>query len=236
MSRGVDCPLLSAIVAAILSLLAGPAPVRAQDRAQGDPGPGLEAAPEPGGDAQPEPDRPHKKAEEGAFLVLFGPGLLGLFAYPIGLAAHCLLLAWAPRRGWPLVHRLESHRWKTLLLGAANTVFLGIVFLATAQTVKALAILALVLWGALAFVGSHGLARALGGRVLGHEPGMAPGPPGDLQALAVGWFVLVFGAAIPVLGLLLGLYWCLRGAGGVVLAVFSVPEPPAPGWLPGERA
>lgn len=234
MSRGVDCPLLSALLAALLSLFAGPAPVSAQDGAQQEGargGPGLEAAPEPGGDAQ-EPHRGHKKAEEGAFLFLFGPGLLGLFAYPIGLAAHCLLLAYAPRRGWPLVHRLESHRWKTLLLGAANTVFLGIVFLATAQTVKALAILALVLWWALAFVGSHGLARGLGGRVLGHEPGVAPGPPGDLKALAVGWFVLVFGAAIPVVGLLLGLYWCLRGAGGVVLAVFSVPEPPVEPGLP----
>lgn len=167
------------------------------------------------------------KADEAA-LLLFGPAVLGLlFTFPVGLAAHCLILAHAPRRALPLVHRLEAHRWKTLLLGLANTLFLGVVFLATQQHLKAIAVLACVLWWALAFVGCHGIARAIGSRVLGHDPALPPGAPADLKALTVGWFVLVFASALPVIGpLLIGPYWCIRGAGGVILAVFSVPDAP----------
>lgn len=181
---------------------------------------------------EPAAERQHeggggKKADEAALLLL-GPAVLGLlFTFPVGLAAQCLILAHAPRRGLPLVHRLEAHRWKTLLLGLANTLFLGVVFLATQQHLKAIAVLALVLWWALAFVGCHGIARAIGARVLGHDPALPPGAPADLKALAVGWFVLVFASALPVIGpLVIGPYWCIRGAGGVILAVFSVPDAP----------
>lgn len=227
MSRGLAALLLPALVA----LLPGSGSVRAQE----EPPPVAAPAPEdvgqpaPHGDGEgPQTGPRRQKAEEGLFLFVIGPGILALFTYPVGLAAHCLIMAHAPRRAAPLVHRLEAHRWKTLLLGLANSMFLGIVVAATQQHAKPIALLAGVLWWALAFVGTHGIARAIGARVLGHDPGLPPAPPGDLKALAVGWFVVVFASAIPAIGPFLGLYWCLRGAGGVVLAVFSVPEPPAP--------
>lgn len=215
------------LVVAVIGLL----PVRAQEE------------PEPPRDAQaraadeveargaadgPEAEverRRGKKAEEAFAVFVLAPWIVALVTFPVGLAAHCLILAHAPRRGLSLVHRVEAHRWKTLFLGGVNSLFLLVVFAATAQRAQPIAALAVFLWWALAFVGCHGIARAIGARVLGHEPGVHPGAPGDLKALALGWFVIAFASALPGIGWLLGTYWCVRGTGGVILAVFSVPEP-----------
>lgn len=159
-----------------------------------------------------------KKDEVGA--LLFGPWLLGLMAYPVGLALHCLILSHAPRRGAGLVHKVETYRGRTIALGLLNTLFLGLVFAATVHGAPALALLVACLWWTLALVGSHGVARSIGARIL-DEP--ADGKH-ELRGLAAGWFVMVFASALPGLGWLLALYWAVRSTGGVVLAAFSVPD------------
>lgn len=159
-----------------------------------------------------------KKDEVGA--LLFGPWLLGLVAFPVGLALHCLILAHAPRRGAGLVHKVETYRGRTIALGLLNTLFLGLVFIATAQAVPALGLLVGCLWWTLALVGSHGIARSIGARVL-DEP---TDGKHEVRGLAVGWFVMVFASALPGLGWLLATYWSIRATGGVVLAAFSVPD------------
>lgn len=224
--------MISRFAALLVVALIGLYPVRADEKdAAGQPG--AQAAPE----ARAEPDtaeaqaerRRGKKVEEAFGLFVIAPWVMAIIAFPVGLAAHCLILAHAPRRGLSLVH-LEAHRWKTLVLGGANTLFLLVVFAATAQHAQPIAALALFLWWALAFVGCHGIARAIGARVLGYDS--HPGAPGDLRALAVGWFVITFAGALPGIGWLLGTYWCLRGTGSVILAVFSVPEPSESPALP----
>lgn len=164
--------------------------------------------------------------DAGALLVL--PFATAVMAYPLGLAVHCLILAFAPRRGAGLVHGIEAHRWKTLVLGLAHTVFLLLICAAAGERAPALAALVLSLWCMLALVGTFGLARSIGARVL-DVPSQGSH---ELRTLAVGWFVLCFVSAFPGLGWLLWIYWALRATGGVILALFSVPpgpnEPPAP--------
>lgn len=159
--------------------------------------------------------------DAGALLVV--PLLMALVAYPLGLAVHCLILAFAPRRGAGLLHNVEAHRWKTLVLGLAHTAFLFLVFAAAAEHAPALAALVFALWSMLALVGTFGLARSIGARVLDVP---AQGPQ-ELKALALGWFVLVFASAFPGLGWLLCAYWSIRATGVVILTLFSVPQAPA---------
>jgi len=163
---------------------------------------------------------PGKKAEEALGVLVVLPGLMALFAYPVGLAFHALLLAYAPRRAEGLVAPVR-HRAKTIVLGILNTLFIVLAILVTAKPAPGVAFLALATWAMLALVGSHGVARALGGRLLGHDPDDPPAPPGDFKALAAGWFVIVCGAAFPFIGPLLGAYWAVRGAGAVFLALFQ---------------
>lgn len=155
--------------------------------------------------------------------ALFLPVLLAVVAYPLGLAVHCLILAFAPRRGVSLVHKVEAHRWKTIILGLAHSGFLFLVLAAASEHAPAVAILVFSLWSMLALVGMFGLSRSIGARVL-DIPSLEG--PGELKALAVGWFVIVFASAFPGLGWLLWLYWSIRATGAVVLTLFSVQEPP----------
>lgn len=165
---------------------------------------------------------PAHAAPKDAGAVLFVPFLAALLWYPLGLAVHCLILGYAPRRGAGLVHNVEAHRWKTLALGLAHTAFLFLVFAAAAEHAPALAALVFALWSMLALVGMFGLARSIGARVL-DVPSQGPQ---ELKALAVGWFVLCFASAFPGLGWLLGTYWAIRATGGVILTLFSVPPGP----------
>ncbi|MCO5165984.1 MAG: hypothetical protein M9894_06405 [Planctomycetes bacterium] len=153
----------------------------------------------------------------GALLV--GPFLAAVVTYPLGLAVHLLVLAFAPRRGAGLVEQAEAHRWKTLLLGAAHAAFLLLVLAAAAGRAPGLAALVVALWGLVVLVGLHGVARAIGARVLDESGGA--GGAHEVRALAVGWFVVVFASAFPGLGWLLFPYWALRATGAAVLAVFS---------------
>ncbi|MBX3467726.1 MAG: hypothetical protein KF878_12645 [Planctomycetes bacterium] len=163
-----------------------------------------------------EPDR-----DGGAGALLVGPFLAAVVAYPLGLAVHCLVLAHAPRRGAGLVEQAEAHRWKSLLLGAAHAVFLLLALAAAGGRAPGLAALVASLWALAALVGAHGLARALGARVLDDRAS-------ELGALAVGWFVIVFASALPGLGWFLGVYWGLRATGAAVLALFAPAAPAAP--------
>jgi hypothetical protein len=182
------------------------------------------------------------KGDEAA-AVLFGPILLALLAYPVGLALHALILAFSPRRGRGLTHKLERHRGKTILLGVLNTFFLLLVAITLKKSAPAIGMLAVLLWLGLAFVGSHGIARGLGAKVLGAR--LASDGPDDFKQTALGWFVLLFACAIPGLNLLLLPYWAIRATGGVVLAVLAVlvpkdlddeddPEPPRPSSDPSD--
>lgn len=161
--------------------------------------------------------------EAGALLL--APLFTAVLAYPLGLAVHCLIMAFAPRRGLNLVHQVEAHRWKTLILGAAHSAFLFLVFAAAAERAPGFAALVVALWTMLALVGMYGLARSIGARVLdlpSHERGQH-----ELKALAIGWFVILFASAFPGLGWLLGTYWAIRATGAVILTLFSVPAAPA---------
>lgn len=169
---------------------------------------------------------PAHAAPKDAGAVLLLPFATALVAYPLGLAVHCLILAFAPRRGAGLVHNVEAHRWKTLVLGLAHTAFLFLVFAAAAEHAPALAALVFSLWSMLALVGMFGLARSIGARVLDVPAQGAH----ELKGLAIGWFVIVFASAFPGLGWLLWTYWAIRATGGVILALFSVP--PGPGAEP----
>lgn len=173
---------------------------------------------------------PAHAAPKDAGAVLLVPLLAAVVSYPLGLAVHCLILAFAPRRGAGLVHNVEAHRWKTLVLGLAHSAFLFLVFAAAAEHAPALAALVFSLWCMLALVGMFGLARSIGARVLDLP---AQGPH-ELRTLAIGWFVIVFASAFPGLGWLLCTYWAIRATGAVVLTLFSVP--PGPGSDPDDAA
>ena len=95
----------------------------------------------------------------------------------------------------------------------------------TGKAAPALGFLALLGWILLALVGSHGLARSLGAKVLGRE--QPSGPPGDLAEVSLGWAVLIFASAIPILGLFLAAYWCVRATGAAILALLAVEVPVA---------
>lgn len=170
-----------------------------------------------------EPDR-----DGGAGALLVGPFLAAVVAYPLGLALHCLVLAHAPRRGAGLVEQAEAHRWKSLLLGAAHAVFLLLALAAAGGRAPGLAALIASLWALAALVGAHGLARALGARVLDVRASGLDDRGSELGALAVGWFVIVFASALPGLGWFLGVYWGLRATGAAVLALFAPAAPAAP--------
>ena len=161
-----------------------------------------------------------KGDDAGAILLV--PFVFAVFAYPVGLGLHGLILAYAPRRGRGLVSNLENHRAKTIILGILNTIFLLLVALTLKKAAPALAILAVLLGMTLAAVGSFGIARSLGARVLGRP--LASEGPGDVKEVAVGWFVFLFALAIPGLGWLLGAYWGVRATGGVVLTLFKIPS------------
>jgi hypothetical protein len=160
-----------------------------------------------------------KGDEVGAGLLI--PIVVAFFAYPVGLAFHGLILAFAPRRGRGLVSNLEHHRGKTVVLGIMNTVFLVLFALTLKKGAPVLSVLAILLGFTLALVGSYGIARGLGARVLGRP--IATDGSGELKEICVGWFVFVFALAIPGLGILLGVYWGVRATGGVVLTLFKIP-------------
>lgn len=162
-----------------------------------------------------------------AFVI--GPSLVALFVFPIGLALHWLIMGFSPRRGLALVEKLQTHRAKTIVLGSINTFFLLFFALATAKPAPALALLAVLFWMTLALVGSHGIARSLGVRILGRD--QSGNPPDDVKELAIGWFVAVFVVAFPLLGLFVGAYWGVRATGGVILTLLADDEPVAmPPW------
>lgn len=167
--------------------------------------------------AHPEAAYAGKGDEAAAGLLI--PIVVAVLAYPVGLALHCLIFAYAPRRGRGLVSNFQNHRAKTLVLGAMNTVFLALVALTLKKPAAGLAALAIVLGFALAIVGTYGVANSIGARILGTDDA-----PADFKTLALGWFVVDFAMAIPGLGLLLGLYWAVRGTGAVVLTLFSIPS------------
>lgn len=157
----------------------------------------------------------------GAIVVL--PLLLALFLYPTGLALHALILALAPRRGAELVRQARGRPIRALLLGGVNVGALLALAALAGRKAWPVGVFALLLGLILAFVGSHGVARALGRRVLG--PGGDGAAGADLKALATGWFVLVFGTAFPLFGWLLGGYFALRSVGALALALLGAPEP-----------
>ena len=162
---------------------------------------------------------------DAAGALLFGPLFTALVLLPTGWALQALLLAHAPRRGQTLLHAVQRHRWKTILLGVLNSGFVFFLVAVTGKAAPALGFLALLGWILLALVGSHGLARSLGAKVLGRE--QPSGPPGDLAEVSVGWAVLIFASAIPILGLFLAAYWCVRATGAAILALLAVEVPVA---------
>lgn len=161
-----------------------------------------------------------------AGLIVLGPSLLALFLLPFGLAAQGLILAYAPRRGRGLVHAVERHRVKTVVLGLINTLFLTFFVAATAKPAPLLALIGLMVWLVLILVGSHGLARGVGARILGRDE--ASGPPSDALEAALGFGTLLFACAIPLLGVFLGTYWVVRATGGAVLSMLAVESAPDP--------
>ena len=180
---------------------------------------------------QPELAWAGKKADQAALgSILVGPWLVGLLAFPIGLALQLLILGHAPRRGLALLRQLEAQPLKASLLGAVNTLFLAFLFLVAAKHNSALALLPALVWLVLTLVGSQGIARALGARILGREE--SAGAPADVSELALGWFVMVFAAALPLLGPFLAAYWAVRATGGVILTLLVSPPPAAPGLAP----
>jgi hypothetical protein len=164
-----------------------------------------------------------KGGGEKAFLIgVVVVGGTAIFAFLVGLAFHALVLGYAPRRGRALVLAASGkHRWKTLLLGLVNTFALAVIFGWAEHRAPALAVLALVTWFVSVLMGSHGIARGLGRKVLGLDPEDVSAAPNDLRALAVGWFVFAFVAAIPMLGYALLFYWSLRSTGVVVYTLLA---------------
>lgn len=205
--------------------------------------PSAEAPAEAPAEAGATPDAPQpgksrkRKMEEGVETLVLLPALLATVAFPVGLAVHLLILGFAPQRGRGLARHLQgARRGKTLVLGAGNTLFFFVVVTSLGQSSPPLSLLALLLWVMLALVGSHGIARTVGARVRGvAEVEDEPEPGEDMKSVAVGWFVLCFGAAFPVLGLGLLVYWAVRATGGVMLTLFSVPEEPSPEQLSPEQ-
>jgi hypothetical protein len=163
---------------------------------------------------------------------LLVPIFVAALTFPVGLALHYLIYAYAPRRGAGLVSSYRNHRVKTIVLGIANTIFLLLVALTLKKPAAPLAALAVLLGFALALVGSYGVACTLGSRILDREG------PGDVKSIALGWFTAVFAFGIPGLGRLLWLYWAIRGTGAVVLTLFSIPAQPDadPDDAPGDIA
>ena len=157
---------------------------------------------------------------DAAGALLLGPLFSALILLPTGWALHALILAYAPRRGLALVQATQRHRWKTLALGGVNTAFLAFLIVVTGDKAPAISFLALLLWLVLALVGAHGVARGIGAKLLGRE--QAGAPPGDLAELSLGWVTLLFGAAIPILGVFLGLYWSARAVGSAILALLAI--------------
>lgn len=171
---------------------------------------------------------------DAAGALLFGPLFMALLLLPTGWALQALILAHAPRRGQTLLHAVQRHRWKTILLGVLNTGFVFLLVAVIGQAAPPLAFLALLTWTLLALVGSHGLARALGAKVLGRE--QPSGPPGDLAEVSIGWAVLLFGAALPFVGMFLASYWAVRATGGAILALLAVEVPAESPEEPGGEA
>ena len=139
--------------------------------------------------------------------------LVPLALVPLGLAFHFLLRALAPRRARLLVLNAESGRARTFFLGLANTFVLGLLFLVAGHVhAPVVGLIASLLFWSLAFVGSHGLAGALGMKITGAvtvEP----------RELALGWFVLVYVACLPFLGWTLALYGVCRAIGTTVVSL-----------------
>lgn len=118
--------------------------------------------------------------------------------------------------------RARDARRKILVLGSINTLFLVVIVAATGKPAPPISLLVLVAGLALALIGSHGVARDLGARVLGHDEPAVPGA--DAKEVAVGWFVMVFSAALPLVGLFLAIYWLVASVG--VAAMLLLVGPP----------
>jgi hypothetical protein len=182
----------------------------------------------PGGDGG-------KKEEKVLVFFLACTTVLPLATFLPGLAFHLLLRGIAPSRTRRLTTELETRFFRSAVVGVVDSLGLFLIFLGFANNVKAIALFAFLLWLALAFVGLHGIARALGASVLGSGPapasyvgGFAPPSPGgsrpELRELVVGWFVLCWLGWFPVLGWAYALFSAVRGTGAVVLQALSGPE------------
>lgn len=155
-----------------------------------------------------------KEREAAGFLISIT--LLPLGLYPLGLAWHLMIASLMPQRSQGLSLDLEEHYWKTTLLGLSNCLALFIlmgVFGDRAPGLSGLCLLTLLI---LAGLGIHGIVRGTGEWVL-ERCGSITGEVTPMKALAVGWFVCVYVACVPVIGWFIGAYWTVRGIGGVIL-------------------
>lgn len=164
---------------------------------------------------------------EQAFLIgVVGVGILALFAFLTGLAAHALILGHAPRRARGLVAAGgRRNRWKTLILGIVNTFALAVVFRWSEHRAPPLAVLTFATWCVAILVGGHGIARNVGRAALGVDPDEVLDAAAELRGVALGWFVLCFASAIPLLGYALWFYWSVRSTGVVAYALLAPDEP-----------
>ena len=166
---------------------------------------------------QPDPSDQEKNKQ---FVALCGGCLtvIPLVLVPLGLAFHLLLRALAPRRTRLLLLQADGGRARTFALGLANALVLAVIGTAAQHLHAALVglVVTLAFWG-LAFVGSHGLAASLGGRITGN-----PNP--EVKELALGWFVLVYVGCFPIVGWMAAAYWTCRAIGTAVLGILTAPE------------
>jgi hypothetical protein len=144
--------------------------------------------------------------------------IIPLALFPLGLAFHLFLRAMAPRMTRHLVLNADAGRLKTFFLGLMNALILIVIAFAALHFQAHLVwLLAVFVYCALAFVGSHGLASSLGAKITG-----SPAP--DLKELALGWFVLVYLGLFPIVGWCLAFYWECRCMGSALLAILTVED------------
>src|SRR5690606_408318 len=113
---------------------------------------------------------------------------------------------------------LQDQYWRSLLLGCCNSAALLIFMGVFAQRIPALSGLCFVVAATLVILGLHGIIRSTGEWVYERCFGKVPNPG---WALALGCFVCLYVACIPVIGWLIALFWSVRGLGGVILQIAS---------------
>jgi hypothetical protein len=145
---------------------------------------------------------------------------------PLGLAFHLLFRAVFPRRMRRIVHATETLPARASILGFVNALVLALVFAGTAERAPPVAHAAFLAFVLLSFVGSHGVARALGARALGAPAAESLGAArSEIRELAVGWFVIAYVGCFPVIGWVLGVFWLVRGLGALVLSLGAKVDP-----------